>query len=109
MIKTGDNTRMIKGLLLLAALMLVINTAQAEGNKTAGAKKARSCQVCHGKGGRSTNPTYPVLAGQHAQYLEKQLQAYKDGTRADPIMSGVAVPLSGQDMADIAAYFQSNH
>ena len=80
----------------------------AEGSIEAGAEKAKACQVCHGKGGHSTKPTYPILAGQHAQYLQKQLRAFKDGTRKDPIMNGMAAPLSEQDIDDVAAFFQSN-
>ena len=88
--------------------MLGTGSAQAEGDIAAGEKKARSCQVCHGKGGNSTNPAYPILAGQHAQYLQKQLRSFRDGTRKDPIMNGMAAPLSDQDIEDVAAYFQSN-
>ncbi len=80
----------------------------AEGSIAAGKKKASACQVCHGKEGRSTKPEYPVLAGQHAQYIQKQLRAFKAGTRKDPIMNGMAAPLSDQDIEDVAAYFQSN-
>lgn len=80
----------------------------AKGSVAAGKEKARACQVCHGEGGRSTKPTYPVLAGQHAQYIQKQLRAFKDGTRKDPIMNGMAAPLSEQDIEDVAAFFQSN-
>jgi cytochrome c553 len=88
--------------------MLGMGLAQAEGDLEAGSKKARACQVCHGKGGHSTNPSYPILAGQHAQYIQKQLRAFRDGTRKDPIMNGMAAPLSDQDIEDVAAYFQSN-
>jgi len=80
----------------------------AEGSIKAGADKAKACQVCHGKGGHSTKPTYPILAGQHAQYIQKQLRAFKEGTRKDPIMNGMAAPLSEQDIEDVAAFFQSN-
>ena len=80
----------------------------AEGSISAGKDKARACQVCHGTGGHSTKPTYPILAGQHAAYIQKQLKAFRDGTRKDPIMSGMAAPLSDQDIEDIAAFFQSN-
>ncbi len=80
----------------------------AKGNIKAGAGKAKACQVCHGKGGHSTKPTYPILAGQHAEYIQKQLEAFKAGTRKDPIMNGMAAPLSDQDIEDVAAFFQSN-
>lgn len=83
-------------------------SAIAEGSKIAGSSKAKSCQVCHGKGGQSTNPIYPVLAGQHAKYIVKQLKAFKSGTRKDPIMNGMAATLEEQDMEDIAEFFGSN-
>ncbi len=94
------------GFALLA--LLVFSPAQATGDLAAGKEKTRTCQVCHGKGGASTNPTYPVLAGQHARYIVKQLKAFRSGTRKDPIMNGMAAPLSDQDMEDVAAYFESN-
>jgi len=80
----------------------------AKGNISAGKEKARACQVCHGEGGHSTKSTYPILAGQHAEYIQKQLRAFKAGTRKDPIMNGMAAPLSDQDIEDVAAFFQSN-
>jgi cytochrome c553 len=64
--------------------------------------------VCHGQGGKSKNPTYPRLAGQHAKYIVKQLKAFKAGTRKDPIMNGMASTLTLDDMEDVAAFFESN-
>ena len=93
--------------LLLGFSLLGIAQAQAEGSIEDGTVKARSCQVCHGKDGHSTNPSYPVLAGQHAAYIQKQLRAFRAGTRKDPIMNGMAAPLSDQDIEDISSFFQS--
>lgn len=87
--------------------LLGMGHAQAEGSIDEGTIKARSCQVCHGKDGRSTNPSYPILAGQHADYIQKQLRAFRAGTRKDPIMNGMAAPLTDQDIEDVAAFFQS--
>jgi cytochrome c553 len=98
-------------LFLLASIIFTgfcANNVFAEGNVKAGKDKAKTCQVCHGEGGHSTKPTYPILAGQHAAYIQKQLQAFKAGTRKDPIMNGMAAPLSDQDIEDVAAFFQSN-
>lgn len=89
--------------------LLASAPAQAAGDAVAGKDKARACQVCHGKGGVSTNPTYPILAGQHAKYLVKQLKAFRSGTRKDPIMNGIAAPMSDQDMEDVSAFFENNH
>ncbi|WP_455223256.1 c-type cytochrome [Kaarinaea lacus] len=93
---------------ILLTLPLTSGLVNAQGNVNAGSEKARACQVCHGKGGKSTNPTYPRLAGQHAKYIIKQLKAFKSGTRKDPIMNGMAATLSEQDMEDVAAFFESN-
>lgn len=96
------------GMAFLAGCVLFGGNTQANGDKEAGKEKAIPCQICHGKGGRSTNPLYPVLAGQHAQYIVKQLKAFKAGTRKDPIMNGMAEALTDADMDDLAAFFQSN-
>ncbi len=95
------------GFLLL--VLLAVGSVQAAGNAAAGKSKARSCQICHGKGGVSTNPTYPILAGQHAKYLVKQLKAFRSGARKDPIMNGMSASLSDQEMEDIAAFFENKH
>ncbi|HHI94540.1 MAG TPA: cytochrome c [Gammaproteobacteria bacterium] len=100
--------------MLMASLAMIIGitltgvgNVYAKGSVKAGAVKARACQVCHGKGGKSTKETYPILAGQHAAYIRKQLRAFRAGTRKDPIMNGMAAPLSDQDIEDVAAFFSS--
>jgi cytochrome c553 len=93
--------------LLTGLLLIAMGNVQAEGSVKDGKVKARSCQVCHGKGGKSTNDSYPVLSGQHAAYIRKQLHAFRAGTRKDPIMNGMAAPLSDKDIEDVAAFFNS--
>jgi len=86
----------------------VINTASAvEGNADAGKAKAAMCGACHGATGLSPSPTYPNLAGQKAAYIVKQLADFKSGARTNMMMAPMAVNLSEQDMADLAAYFSS--
>jgi cytochrome c553 len=92
----------------LIIITLFVTNVQGDGDIEAGKNKARACQVCHGQGGRSKNPTYPRLAGQHAKYIVKQLKAFKAGTRKDPIMNGMAATLTLDDMEDVAAFFESN-
>jgi cytochrome c553 len=77
----------------------------AESNPRVGKDKAASCNSCHGDNGNSMAPNFPKLAQQHASYVVKQLQAFKSGVRSDPMMSAMALPLSDDDMADIAAYY----
>jgi len=93
--------------LLLSALCVFAAHASgaADGSADEGQTKATACVACHGVNGNSTNPEWPSLAGQHRQYIEKQLQAFKSGDRTDPLMSPMATTLSEDDMADLAAYF----
>jgi len=89
------------GLLLCAGGMSSLTRADT----AAGQAKAQVCVACHGPQGNSTNPAYPVLAGQTARYLTLQLRDFKEGRRNDPVMSPMAAPLSRQDMQDLADYF----
>ena len=77
------------------------------GDATAGQGKAAACGACHGMDGNSTDPQYPKLAGQSEAYIAHQLANFKSGKRQNPIMLGMATPLSEQDMRDIGAYFAS--
>ena len=79
----------------------------AAGNIEAGKQKATTCVVCHGADGNSGNPTWPNLAGQHAEYIQKQLEDYRAGHRKNDQMAPMAMGLSDQDIADLAAYYAS--
>jgi cytochrome c553 len=63
------------------------------------------CAACHGADGNSVASANPTLAGQHQKYLYSQLKAFKAGTRKNPIMMGMAAPLSDDDMWNVTAYF----
>jgi cytochrome c553 len=71
----------------------------------AGKALAQTCVACHGPGGNSTAPVFPVLAGQTARYLYLQLKDFKEGARVNPVMSPMAANLSKDDMQNLAAYF----
>ncbi len=75
------------------------------GDITAGQAKAAVCGACHGIDGNSSNPQYPKLAGQGEAYIAHQLASFKAGKRQNPIMLGMATPLSPQDMQNVGAYF----
>jgi cytochrome c553 len=97
-------------LILLAAAvaaLAVSETRAQEGSAEAGQAKSVTCAACHGADGNSITPIWPSLAGQHASYIARQLQAYKDRERADAGMQGFAATLSEQDMQDLGAYFAS--
>lgn len=77
--------------------------AEAKPDPTQGsAKFAAVCAACHGADGNSAVPANPKLAQQHPEYLIKQLQEFKSGRRASPIMRAFASQLSEADMKDIA-------
>ena len=63
------------------------------------------CAACHGADGNSVAAANPSLAGQHADYIVKQLTEFKSGARKNPIMMGMAAPLSPEDMKNVGAYF----
>lgn len=63
------------------------------------------CSACHGADGNSVITLNPKLAGQHPEYLLKQLTNFKEGKRANAVMSGMVANLSPQEMQDLAAYF----
>ncbi|ORU89995.1 MAG: cytochrome C [Cycloclasticus sp. symbiont of Poecilosclerida sp. M] len=97
----------MKLILVLVVFVGVFHSvnAIAEGDIDAGRGKAAVCAGCHGPQGNSTNPIWPKLAAQHAFYIIKELQDFKDKKRADSTMQQMAKGLSDKDMEDIAAYF----
>lgn len=72
-----------------------------------GKAKAAVCAACHGHDGISYVPLYPNLKGQKAAYTEKQLKDFKSKKRQDPVMNAQAAMLSDEDIANIAAYYES--
>jgi len=69
------------------------------------------CSSCHGMTGHSVSPTFPILAAQQAEYLEAQLHAFRDHSRADPhahtYMWGMAAHLDDVAIAKLAAFYQA--
>ncbi len=102
-------------LALLGSAMFVAGAAQAA-DVVAGkaAYEKFNCASCHGADAKtSLMPAYPILAGQHADYLEHALKAYQRGQAGAPatanirknaIMGGMSAPLSGEDIKNISAW-----
>jgi cbb3-type cytochrome c oxidase subunit III len=83
-------------------------TKAAKPDLAAGEAKATTvCAACHVADGSRGLPTYPILQGQHPQYLVKQLTEFKEGKRKNSIMNGMAAALTPQDMANVAAFYAS--
>ncbi len=97
-------------LLALVPLLLFIGgvpLAHAADIAAGQAKVKEVCAACHGLDGNSQVADYPKLAGQYPDYLAKALRDYKAGLRKNPIMSGMAAPLTAADVDNVAAYYAS--
>jgi cbb3-type cytochrome c oxidase subunit III len=101
----------IFGLLsVLAVQALAATPAELTGDAAHGKAISTTCATCHGAEGKAIMPAYPNLAGQHPSYIVRSLLEYKkgpQGQRNNPIMMAMAMPLSDQDIADLAAYYGS--
>lgn len=101
--------------LLLSSLMLAA-TAQANEPASAPAKpdlgkggtiSSQVCAACHTADGSRGSPANPILQGQHPEYLAKQLAEFKSGKRKNAVMTGMAAPLSEEDIRNVAAFYAS--
>lgn len=91
---------------LFSLALICITSSHAAGDPAKGQSIASQvCVACHGIDGNSPLAMNPNLAGQHPEYLAKQLLNYKSGDRANPIMAGMVAGLSAEDMKDLAAYY----
>lgn len=98
----------IAGVLVCGSLALLPGRAGAADQvEKESARPAGSavCAACHGADGNSVIPVNPSLAGQHPEYLYKQLRDFKSGARGNPLMAGVVAGLSDADMRNLAAYY----
>ena len=66
-----------------------------------------TCVACHGETGIAPTSEWPTLAGQHESYLEESMVQYQKGTRTNPVMGGLVIGLSEQDLRDISAFYAS--
>ena len=104
----------MKKLIIALFCGVVSMSAFAGGNVANGKALAakQNCAACHGADfNKPIDPSYPKLAGQHAEYLEHALVAYKRGEgrngRNNAIMMGQVKGLTNADLADLAAYLHS--
>ena len=91
---------------IIVASLGIIGSAHAAGDVAAGKTKSAPCVACHGADGKGVAPN-PPLAGKPAAQQVQALKDYKSGTRAHPVMKGIAGGLSDQDMEDLSAYYAS--
>ena len=96
-----------KYLFAVFSLFLGVNATAVAGDAAAGEGKSAMCAACHMADGNSVVPQFPKIAGQHEQYIVKQLTEFKNMKRKNDTMLGMAAALSDEDMADIGAFFAS--
>jgi len=108
---------LLSGLLSLAGLAGLSAPTLANASEAAAPAKpdlakgqaisAAVCGACHTADGSRGLPANPILQGQHAEYLVKQLTEFKAGKRVNPIMTGMAATLSEEDAKNVAAFYAS--
>ena len=106
----------MKTVAFLLSSLLLAATAHANEPAAAVAKpdsakggtiSSQVCAACHTADGSRGSPANPILQGQHAEYLAKQLTEFKSGKRKNAVMSGMAAPLSEDDIRNVAAFYAS--
>ena len=70
-------------------------------------KASHTCVACHGNDGVGILPEYPTLTGQHEDYLQEALRAYRSGQRKNAVMAGMAAALTDEDIEALARYYAS--
>ncbi len=91
--------------IIVSTLLLLLAFGAQAGDAEAGKAKAATCAACHGQNGISPNEQWPNLAGQKEGYLVKQITAFRDGDRVDPMMAPMVQPLTDEDIENLATYF----
>jgi cytochrome c553 len=90
--------------LFFSLLALAANGGQAQ-TVDAVPAKAAVCVACHGPQGRSTQSTFPILAGQSWRYMYVELRDFQEGRRSDPLMSPMVVGMTRDEMRELSDYF----
>lgn len=90
------------------ALGAVVSTHAVAQADEARAKRIAggSCFLCHGANGESTSEVFPRLAGQNAEYIAKQLKAFKTGQRKSSAMADMSSRLTDDEMLALGKYYE---
>lgn len=87
-------------------MLALIGTPEATAaDADRGQALSAQCVACHGPRGVSSHPLFPHLAGQPAGYLQRQLEAFRNGERHHPLMMPIAESLTTEDIDDLAAHY----
>lgn len=92
----------------LIALVLALGSSWVQADQARAQKiVSGSCFLCHGENGESASEVFPKLAGQHANYIAKQLENFKSGKRKSTAMADMSSRLNADDMLALGQYFES--
>lgn len=97
----------IRKLVFACGLLSLTMWAAADADPARGEQLSETCVACHGSDGNSPAPNFPKLAGIGEKYLLKQLEDIRSGEREVIEMAGMLDNFSEQDLADLAAYYNS--
>ncbi len=99
-------TRPDNAMRYLLALIALAGASTATAENRPLDQLVSTCAACHGeRGDKAIQPSYPLLAGQYADYLEAALKQYRDGSRKNAIMNGQAANLSDSEIEALARYY----
>jgi cytochrome c553 len=98
----------LKKTLIASVLGLLAGSSWAQADQARAQKIVMgSCFLCHGENGESASEVFPKLAGQHANYIAKQLENFKTGQRKSTAMADMSKRLSADEMLALGQYFDS--
>ena len=107
-LSTGAVATLLAAALATSPALAAGAAAPAKADLAKGQEKAtQMCVACHTADGSRGSPANPILQGQHADYLSKQLHEFKSGKRKNAVMSGMAAPLTDEDIRNLAAFYGS--
>ena len=92
---------------LLVLALSVASLVQAADDRPTERLVRERCQKCHGLHGESTEPEFPKLAGQNADYMTRQMANFKTGVRKSTRMKEKVEDLTGGEMRALAEYFSA--
>ncbi len=100
---------MLKNVCFMSILVFFSTTASVSSaaDIAVGKEKSMLCSGCHGGDGISLTPDIPNLAGQKEAYLAKAIKDFRAGNRKNPMMNSIALGLSDDDIANLAAYYST--
>ena len=92
---------------VLATLVTFVSSVGGAAAASLEPVAATVCAACHGDAGRSVSPTFPNLAGQQADYLQKQLSDFARGRRPNEVMTGALAQVPRSDFPILVAYYSA--